>query len=45
MHGLLLALTVGVTSCITAIAAWTPKMMLDLYDSLMKKNLERARKT
>lgn len=38
------ALAVGATGCITAMAACVPKMMLDLYNSFMRKDIKRAQK-
>lgn len=38
------ALAVGATGCITAMAACVPKMVLDLYNSFMKKDIKHAQK-
>lgn len=38
------SLAVGATGCITAIAACVPQMVLELYNSFLKKDLDHARK-
>jgi len=38
------ALAVGASGCITAIAACVPQMVIDLYNSFLKKDFERCRK-
>ena len=38
------ALAVGASGCITAIAACVPEMVLDLYNSFLKGDLEKCRK-
>lgn len=38
------ALAVGATGCITAMAACVPEMVLDLYNSFMKKDIKHAQK-